>query len=199
MDAEGWNRRYAASDLVWSAEPNQFLVQETAGLAPGRALDLGAGEGRNAVWLARQGWQVTAVDFSEVGLEKARRIAERAGVGIELVCADATQPSTGVYDLVVVLYLHLPGEARRRAYRNAAAAVGPGGTLVIVGHDLSNLVDGYGGPQDPSVLFTAADVVADLDGAGLTVSRAEKVHRDVATDEGPRRAVDVLVRAERAT
>jgi SAM-dependent methyltransferase len=197
MDAEGWNRRYATSELVWTAEPNRFLVEEVAGLAPGRALDLGAGEGRNAVWLARQGGQVTAVDFSEVGLDKARQLAETAGVTVELVCADATQPVVGAFDLVVVLYLHLPADDRRRAYRNAAAAVAPGGTLLIVGHDSTTLVDGVGGPQDPAVLFTAADVVADLDGSGLVVRRADAVRRAVTTDDGERTAIDALVRAER--
>lgn len=198
MDADGWNRRYATSELVWTAEPNRFLVQEIDGLAPGRALDLGAGEGRNAVWLARNGWQVTAVDYSDVGLDKARRLAESAGVSIELVCADATKPIEGVFDLVVVLYLHLPADDRRRAYRNAAGAVAPGGTLLIVGHDTANLLDGVGGPQDPSVLFTAADIVADLAGTGLRVGRAEAVHRSVTTDDGDRIAIDALVRAERA-
>ena len=197
MDAEAWNRRYATSDLIWTAEPNRLLVQEVVGLPPGRALDLGAGEGRNAVWLARQGWRVTAVDFSDVGLAKARRLAEAAGVELNLVCADATRPVGGQFDLVVVLYLHLPAEKRRLALRNAAAALAPGGTLIVLGHDSSNLTDGFGGPQDASVLFTAADVVGDLEGAGLAVKRAEAVPRTVSTDDGDRTAVDALVRAER--
>lgn len=197
MDAEGWNRRYATAELVWTGEPNRFLVEEVEGLAPGRALDLGAGEGRNAVWLARHGWRVTAVDFSEVGLDKARRLAERAGVNVELVCADATEPIDGAFDLVVVLYLHLPVEDRRQAHRNAATAVAAGGTLLIVGHDATNLLEGYGGPQDPAVPFTATDVAADLDGTGLTIGRAGIVHRAVVTDGGERRAIDVLVRARR--
>ena len=197
MDAEDWNRRYETSELIWSAEPNRFLVHEVAGLAPGRALDLGAGEGRNAVWLARKGWQVTAIDFSDVGLDKAHQLAAAASVTIGLVCADATQPIDGVYDLAVVLYLHLPAEQRRVAYRNAAGAVAAGGTLLVVGHDTANLTDGVGGPQDPAVLFTAADVVADLDETGLTIRRADAVHRTVSTDDGDRIAIDALVRAER--
>jgi SAM-dependent methyltransferase len=197
MDAEGWNRRYATSELIWTAEPNRFLVEEVDGLRPGRALDVAAGEGRNAVWLARRGWDVTAVDFSDVGLDKARRLAENAGVTVELVCADATQPIGGQFDLVVVLYLQLPADQRRPAYRNAADAVAPGGTLLVVGHDITNLAEGTGGPQDPAVLFTAADVVADLDGTGLTVVRAEAVKRTVPTDDGEHVAIDALVRAER--
>jgi SAM-dependent methyltransferase len=197
VDADDWNRRYSTGELIWTAEPNRFLVEEVEGLTPGRALDLAAGEGRNAVWLARHGWQVTAIDFSQVGLDKARQLAEHAGVGVDLVCADATEPIEGRFDLVVVLYLHLPADQRRRAHRNAADAVAPGGTLLIVGHDTTNLTDGVGGPQDPAVLFGAADVVADLDGTELTVRRAEAVRRPVAGVHGDRTAVDALVRAER--
>ena len=200
MDAESWNRRYATSELIWTAEPNRFLVEEVADLPPGRALDLGAGEGRNAVWLASRGWQVTAVDFSCVGLDKARRLADAAGVDVGLVCADATEPIDGVYDLVIVLYLHLPAAQRRIAYANAAAAVAPAGTLLIVGHDLTNVDDGVGGPQDPDVLFTPDDVVGDMSAAGLNVERAERVHRrvtTVTTDTGGRDAIDALVRARR--
>ena len=197
MDADGWNRRYATSELIWTAEPNRLLVEQVDGLQPGRALDVAAGEGRNSVWLARQGWDVTAIDFSDVGLHKARRLAESAGVTVKLVCADATQPISGRYDLVVVLYLQLPAVQRRLAYRNAADAVAPGGTLLIVGHDTTNLTDGVGGPQDPAVLFAAADVAADLDGTGITIVRAEAVPRTVATDDGNRIAIDALVRGER--
>ncbi|MFD0328131.1 methyltransferase domain-containing protein [Streptacidiphilus monticola] len=79
MDAEDWDRRYAAEELVWSAGPNRFVAEELAGLTPGRALDLAAGEGRNALWLAEQGWRVDAVDWSAVGLDKARRAAAARG------------------------------------------------------------------------------------------------------------------------
>ena len=75
MEREQWDERYRADELIWKVEPNRFLVEEVAGLVPGRALDLACGEGRNALWLAERGWQVTAVDFSAVGLEKARRLA----------------------------------------------------------------------------------------------------------------------------
>ena len=83
MDEAGWDERYAAAELIWTAEPNRFVVAELTGLPPGRALDLGAGEGRNAIWLAEQGWDVTAVDFSAVGLDKGRAVAARRGVRIQ--------------------------------------------------------------------------------------------------------------------
>ena len=200
MDAAEWDRRYSTTELVWTAEPNRFLVEETTGLGPGRALDLGAGEGRNAAWLAAQGWQVVAVDFSAVGLRKAADLASRSGVEVEVVVADAADelPRPG-FDLVVVLYLHLPSEKRRLVHRNAAAALAPGGSLLVVGHDATNLTDGVGGPQDPRVLFGPEDVTVDLDGTGVEIVRAEQVLRPVPTGDGTRTAIDALVRARRPT
>lgn len=199
MDREAWNRRYETAELVWSADPNRFLVAGVGALPPGRALDLGAGEGRNAVWLAQQGWDVTAVDFSDVGLAKARQLAAAAGVEVATVCADVGeyQPPAAGFDLVAVLYLHLPEPRRRAVHAGAARATAPGGTLLVVGHDATNLTDGYGGPQDPEVLFSPDEVVGDLATSGLLVERAERVHRQVDTSNGPRSAIDALVRAHR--
>ena len=198
MDRTDWDRRYESAELVWTAEPNRFLVDEVAGLAPGTALDLGAGEGRNAVWLARQGWTVTAVDFSAVGMAKAQQLATAADVSITTVVADATEAvPPGPFDLVIVLYLQLPADERRAASGAAAAALAPGGTMLVVGHDTTNLTAGYGGPQDPTVLFTPDDVVADLAGTGLLVEKAERVRRPVTTPDGERVAIDALVRARR--
>ncbi len=112
MDASQWNERYATAEYVWKADPNDFLVAETDGLAPGRALDLACGEGRNAVWLAEQGWTATGVDFSDAGLDKGRRLAADRGVEATWVCADATawDPPADGYDLVAVFYLQLPSD-----------------------------------------------------------------------------------------
>ncbi len=131
MDAAGWDERYAASELVWSAEPNRFVAEVCADLAPGRALDLAAGEGRNAIWLAQRGWTVTATDFSAVGLDKGRRLADHAGVAerIAWVAADATTTDwPAEFDLVVVAYLQLVEAERREAVRarfRRAAVRGP--------------------------------------------------------------------------
>lgn len=200
MDRDAWNERYRGSGLVWSAEPNRFLVEQVADRAPGRALDLAAGEGRNSVWLAEQGWAITAVDFSDVAIEKAREMAAARGVSITTVVADVTGDLTGIvtprdFDLVVVAYLQLPAEDRARAMANAVAALAPGGTLLEIAHDAANLSGGYGGPQDPSVLATPAEVAALLD--GLVVESAETVERPVETAEGTRIAIDHVVRARR--
>jgi hypothetical protein len=140
MDSEAWDSRYEGSELLWTAQPNRFLVAETAGLVPARALDL-----------------------------------------------------------VLVFYLQLPEAGRRTVLRAAAEAVAPGGTLLLVAHDSSNLEHGHGGPQHPSVLYTPADVATDLAGSGLELERAHVVERPVQTPEGERIALDALVRARRPT
>ena len=214
MDATGWDRRYDASDLVWSATPNAVVARETADLPPGRALDLASGEGRNAIWLAERGWRVTAVDFSAVATARARRLAqERLGADadrVDAVTADLMtwSPPAASADLTVLAYLQLGAGERRHAHRLAAAALAPGGTFLLVAHHADNLTEGVGGPQDPAVLFTPDEVLADLDGTGLLVDRAERVERVVASEgagvhraDGPADAValDVLVRAHRAS
>jgi len=117
MDRQAWDQRYSGEDLLWRADPNRFLVAQVRDLAPGRALDVACGEGRNAVWLAEQGWTVTGVDFSQVALDKARRLADQRGVMVEWVNADVVdwEPPRAGYDLVALLYLHLPEEQRRVA------------------------------------------------------------------------------------
>ena len=197
MEASDWDERYAAADLMWSAGPNQFVERECADLTPGRALDLAAGEGRNAIWLARQGWSATAVDFSQVALGKGRELA--GDTDVTWVCADATTwVSTAVFDLVVVAYLQLPAAERREPLRHAFAALAPGGTLLVVAHDSTNLTEGTGGPQYPEVLYTAEDVLADLDGEAFDVVRAGRVERAVEdADGGSRTAYDALVRLVR--
>lgn len=197
MDARTWDERYAASELVWSRGPNQFVEAECADLPPGRAVDLAAGEGRNAIWLARRGWRVTAVDFSQVGLDKGRTLA--GDTPVEWVCADATSwtPEAPV-DLVVVAYFQVPAAERGTTLRSAFASLTPGGTLLVVAHDSTNLDEGTGGPQDPAVLYTAGDVLADLDGLPLEVERALRVPRTVTAPGQPdATAYDALVRVVR--
>ncbi len=192
-----WDQRYSGPELVWGAGPNRFVAEELAALPPGRAIDLGTGEGRNAIWLAERGWRVTAVDFSPVGLARAARLAAQREVSVDWVQADLLdyQPAPGDYDLVLIAYLHLPSATLARVFRAAAAAVAPGGTVLVIGHDRDNIARGHGGPQDPDRLYTPARVAAELD--GLVVLRAEQVPRPVQTPEGERTAIDTLVRAER--
>jgi SAM-dependent methyltransferase len=197
MEREDWDRRYSGTELLWTAEPNRFVVAALQELLPGRALDLGAGEGRNAVWLAERGWRVTAVDFSPVALDKARLLAQARGVEVDWVLSDlrAYLPEPAAYDLVLVAYLHLLPAERAAVLGGAATALARHGTLLVVGHDVVNLAEGVGGPQDPAVLYTPEAIVAEL--AGLTVDRAGRVRRPVDTEAGTREAVDTLVIATR--
>jgi len=191
---ERWDERYAGREYLWDVGPNQFVEQHLAGLALGTAIDLAAGEGRNAVWLARQGWRVAAVDFSQVGLDKARRLAADHGVAdsVEIVEADALtyQPPEPV-DLVIIAYLQLPSGQQRVALEHAATWLRPGGSLLVVAHDLTNVEGGYGGPSDPDHCYELDATVAAL--AGLEIATAEIAERHVDTDEGPCTALDTLV------
>lgn len=195
---DDWNARYATKELVWTAEPNRLFASEVEALEPGRALDVACGEGRNAIWLAERGWAVTGVDFSDVALAKAERLAASRGVQVEWVLADVVEhvPERRSFDLVAVLYLQLPHDELAAALRSAAAAVTPGGTMLVIGHDARNLAHGHGGPKDPAVLYTPADVVAEL--GGLAVERAETVRRIVALEDGEAVALDAFVRARRS-
>jgi 2-polyprenyl-3-methyl-5-hydroxy-6-metoxy-1,4-benzoquinol methylase len=199
MRREDWNRRYAEKELLWTAQPNRFLVAETSELAPGRALDLACGEGRNGVWLAEKGWDVTGLDLSDVAIEKAGRLAAARSVEARWIAADLLdyRPEPAGFDLVVVMYLQVAAAERSPIVRAAAEAVAPGGTFLLVGHDSSNIAEGWGGPQEPAVLYTAEDVTGDLAGTALRVERAERVERRVETPEGERIALDAVVRARR--
>jgi SAM-dependent methyltransferase len=202
MDAATWDAQYASHDLVWGSEPNRFVAAELEGLPPGRALDVACGEGRNAIWLATLGWQVTGVDFSAAAIDRAQRLAADAGVTsrTRFVVGDVVAEAlpSGPFDVVVVAYLQLPGTSRRQVLQHAARVLAPGGTLLVVGHDPANLTDGVGGPQDPQVLYTPADVLTDLHGLPLVVERAEQVRRAVQTPDGEREAIDALVLVRRA-
>ncbi|MEU5941427.1 class I SAM-dependent methyltransferase [Micromonospora sp. NPDC047548] len=198
MDSNDWDGRYAGSaELVWTAEPNRFVVEAIADLAPGDALDLAAGEGRNAVWLAERGWRVTAVDFSPVAVARGREFAARRGVPVNWrvadVTADAIEPNR--YDLVLIAYLHLPPAGLATVLAGAREALRPGGTVVVVGHDRANLDGGVGGPKDPQILLTPQAVVAGL--TGLRGVRADTARRPVTVDGATVEALDTVVVATR--
>lgn len=197
MDRAGWDERYSEADLVWGAGPNRFVAEEFADAPPGRALDLGSGEGRNAIWLAEHGWRVTAVDFSPVATERGQQLATQRGVEVDWVVADLLdyQPEESAFDAVLVVYLHLLPDALTTVLHRAVRAVAPGGRIFVIGHDVTNLRDGIGGPQNPDVLHTPEMIVANL--PGLEVRRAERVRRPVRTDDGIVDAIDTLVSAVR--
>jgi SAM-dependent methyltransferase len=163
--AEDWDERYRQRQQ-WSEGPNALVAELLGGLPPGTAVDLAAGEGRHALWLASLGWTVTAVDFSAVGIDRGR---SRSGAdAVSWVTADvlawSAPPSS--LDLVLVAYLHLPTEDVLGLLHRAVDWLRPGGRLLLLGHDLDNLTRGVGGPQEPGILHSAerlAPVAARLD------------------------------------
>jgi len=207
MDAGDWDARYAKSPLVWGHDPNQFFAAAAEHLAPGRSLDVGCGEGRNTIWLARRGWHATGVDFSPVAIDKARQLAAHSGVEADFAVADLTvwEPDPAMFDLVAWVYVHFPEPTRSEAVHRALGALRPGGTLIWVGHDLDNIADGVGGPQDPAVLATVGDLTAMLSSEDLDIVEARQVHRHIVTEVGhgdgsphePTIAIDQLVVARK--
>lgn len=191
MDARAWDERYAQA-RQWSAEPNRLAAELIEPLPPRKALDLAAGEGRMALWLAGRGWEVEALDFSRTGLERGQRAAA-PGMPVTWRVADAVTADIGegVHDLVLVLYLHLPREAVTGVVGRAARAVAPGGRLLLLGHDRDNLQHGVGGPQDPDVLWDV-DLLASI-ADGFLPDRLEQVRR--GTPGGS--AIDTLLWAAR--
>ncbi len=175
MRAEDWDARYAGRQQ-WSAEPNPLVAELVADLPPGTAVDLAAGEGRHALWLARLGWRATAVDFSATGLARGR--AEVGADAVTWVTADVTgwAADADSQDLVLVAYLHLPDPPMTDLLRRAVGWLRPGGRLLLLGHDAANPTAGVGGPQDPAILHSTARLapVAAL----LDVDRLEQVRRE---------------------
>jgi SAM-dependent methyltransferase len=197
VDASDWDARYAAADLVWSAGPNVWVREVCAPMAPGRALDVAAGEGRNALWLVEQGWTVTAADYSAVAVARMRqiadeRLAETALARLEAVVADATEPAPGgAYDLVLFSYLHLPADAWARAVTAGVEATAVGGKVLVVAHARQNRTAGVGGPQDPTILLDPEDVLSSVAGLPVVVELAQVRARDVAGAARP--ALDTVV------
>jgi SAM-dependent methyltransferase len=191
-----WNERHAGGDFEGRG-PNPTLAEAVTRLSPGSALELACGSGTNAVWLAANGWRTTAVDWSPVGLSNGRVTADRAGVSVDWQERDlfTWQPPARAFDLVAIVYLHIPPDERASVYPAAAAAVAPGGRLVVVGHDRLHGEEGQGGPP-PDRVFTAAELAAELTAAdpGLVVERAEVIRRVPLPDHGPIDALLVLCR-----
>jgi SAM-dependent methyltransferase len=174
VQASDWDARYA-EQAQWSAGPNALVAALLGDLPPGRAVDLAAGEGRHSCWLAGLGWEVTAVDFSAVGLDRGR--AAPGGDAVRWVVADVLSwtPPAADLDLVLVAYLHLPEADTVDLLTRAIGWLRPGGRLLVLGHDVANLTDGVGGPQDAGILHSV-DRLARVAGL-LAVDRLERVSR----------------------
>ena len=165
-----WDSRYSGTDFVYGTQANDFLVQQAAHLpATGRVLCLADGEGRNGVWLARRGLQVTSVDISAQGVEKARRLASQAGVSLEAVVADVTAFDGGLqrWDAVVSIFLHLPEGARSALHRRVELALKPGGVFLWEAYGPEQLARATGGPREAHLLPTLDAVLRDFSNCAI--------------------------------
>ena len=204
LTQEYWDARYGSADRIWSGNPNPHLVQQVADLAPGTALDVGSGEGADAIWLAARGWQVTGLDVSTVALGRAAERAAHAGETVanriswqqaDLLSWD---PAPGQFDLVSAQFMHLPQPAREALHRRLASAVRPGGTLLIVGHHPSDLETTVGRRNLPGLLFTADEIAAGLEPDAWRIVVADAPERQTLDPDGrPITIRDAVLRAER--
>jgi SAM-dependent methyltransferase len=196
-----WDERYASMEQVWSGEPNSALVREASGLQPGRVLDVGCGEGADAVWLAAHGWDVTALDVSAVALERAGRHAEQARVPVRWVQAGLVEASLapGAFDLVSAQYPALLRTENHDAERTLLAAVAPGGTLLVVHHHpLIDAEEARARGIDPDDYVSPADVAALLDGR-WRIEVNEIRSRNVTAGAGSHHTHDLVLRARRSS
>jgi SAM-dependent methyltransferase len=203
FDESFWDERYRQHGSVWSRNPNPSLMAEAASLRPGSALDVGSGEGADSIWLARQGWRVTAVDISSVALARAaERAAEDATVAGRIVWVHhdltAMPPPDGTFDLVSAQFMHLPLAHRTELYHRLAASVAPGGTFLIVGHHPDDLATGIRRPSQPGLLFTPEEIAAELDPEEWQIDVCEARRRSVRDADGNSVTVtDSVLRAHR--
>ena len=192
QSAADWDARYLATQSVWSLEPNQFVVEKLSDLPAGVMVDLAGGEGRNALWFANRGWQVTNVEFSKIALEKFQERAAAQDLSVSSILGDATAAQFGCDPaLIVVAYLQLPWEQLRKALDNALAQQSSG-TIFGVWHARENLRDGYGGPQSEAMLPSSQQLEDWLCSHGLE-GRVEHRARMVKTPEGEKRAIDITL------
>jgi SAM-dependent methyltransferase len=192
-----WDERYAEAERMWSGEPNGSLVAEVDGLEPGRALDVGCGEGADAIWLAGLGWRVTAIDVAEVALRRARA-ADRADVEVEWLrtgLLDAPLPA-GSYDLVSAQYPALLRTATQEAERALLAAVAPRGHLVFVHHADVDVDVAKAHGFDPDDYISSGDV-SSLLGDDWTIIVDERRPRHLASGAGAGHSHDLVLHARR--
>lgn len=201
--AAEWDARYStAADRMWSGNPNPVLVDETAALTPGTALDVGCGEGADALWLAARGWKVTGIDISSVALERAAKQGELQGLHVDWRQVDLLEAAlpAGPYDLVSAQFMHLPSALRRKLYARLAEAVAAGGTLLLVGHHPSDVHTSAARPDLPDMFFTAEELAADLDPAAWEILVADARPRQAKDPQGREITIrDTVLVAQKAT
>jgi SAM-dependent methyltransferase len=200
MDSQDWDTRYKSADNIWSLSPNEFVAQYLEHLPTGSMIDLAGGEGRNALWFASRGWQVENVEFSKIALGKFCDRAEKEN--LQALCkathADVTEDiqfALQNIDLGVIAYLHIESTGLTKAIQSLVSNIKPGGTFFGIWHARENLVDGFGGPQDPEVIPTKAEIQEALVASGISGASIELKERRVNVGEEIKTAIDLVVLA----
>jgi SAM-dependent methyltransferase len=196
--AQFWDQLYSGADYAYGTEPNQFLKRSLPPVCPGMsALAVADGEGRNGVWLARQGFDVLSIDFSSVGLEKARKLAERYGVSLRTANADLLSWDwpNGIFDVVVSIFIHFESQTRVRIHAAMQNALRPGGTLILTAFTPLQLTYNTGGPPQPELLYTKEQLRADFDGLEISVLEETVLHlQEGFVHTGPAAVVEMVAR-----
>jgi SAM-dependent methyltransferase len=200
MDSQDWDTRYKSADNIWSLSPNEFVAQYLEHLPTGSMIDLAGGEGRNALWFASRGWQVENVEFSKIALGKFCDRAEKEN--LQELCkathADVTEDiqfALQNVDLGVIAYLHIESTGLTKAIQSLVSNIKPGGTFFGIWHARENLVDGFGGPQDPEVIPTKEEIQEALVASGISGASIELKERRVNVGEEIKTAIDLVILA----
>jgi SAM-dependent methyltransferase len=196
MDERFWNELYGSREQLFSGEPNGVLVSEVTALPPGRALDVGCGEGGDALWLAGRGWQVTGIDIAETALRRAATFDSTGRAVWTRVDLTREAPPAGPFDLVSAQYFPLPHQPDHTAVRALLGVVAPGGTLLVAGHDLADLKPGDAHGFDPTDFYQPGEIARLLDDDWKILVNESRL-RTAPAPEGTAHVRDIVLRAQR--
>jgi len=201
MDKAFWDSKYATDEYVYTKDVNRFVKESLSDLAPGKMIDLAGGEGRNTVFFAENGWQAENIDLSSVGLEKCQKLAAERGVSDHVFTTQASaldfESKLAPVDLGVCAYLQIPQQQLEVALARLVQNIKPGGVFFGVWHALENLEDGFGGPQDPSVLPSTESMTKLLSSLPLEISFVKNRDGQVQTKDGLKPSITLTAMATR--
>lgn len=202
MSNKTWDKKYSTEEYIYTKTANRFVIEYCEKISGEKAIDLAGGEGRNSIWLAKQGFQVENIDFSQVALDKFLKFAEEEKLSRRVLatCSDATKFKSQLdqVDLGVIAYLQIPQRKLAKAIRNLAKKIRPGGYLFGVWHSRDNLAGGFGGPQNPNLLPNPESITKALRGTGLEIVELRNRDGQIQTREGLKPSITLVLLAKRA-